>query len=482
MADEQSTFQSEAVELSELERITQRLNTFTVGLKPANAEQVNQIMQKGLSAGNFKLDELDALVQIREQVNAGIIDYNTQVQVATKRIQELEIEEAQRQKDLVASTLAERDALIDEERKSKKLAERELRVAEEENKILKAQLEALSNVQNNVTSKPIQDLLDESRASAEMAASPKTKSKAWEMVRQARPDEITENTELAEKIEDTKKAFKDFESETQVVSTPALQDNVQFRPHGITTDSFYDEVERVNEVAEADELLADEPHPSNDELMGEPDVDDDVEVGFDDESFDEDADFVDDEMFYNGVSPEEALEDVNEKFEDTLESLEDSEPVPSTGQVTSKPIISGGNAPNIQAQVSEPENIVAPVEEEKKTIPTFDTEEELLASVNAKVNIIEDEAEEEYEEITIPSRSELENSSKTEVQEEGDKLGFELSGTKEEMIDQFEEQTEAFIASLQEDGDFISASETDNTRSDEEKKDGDDDVRDGGYF
>ena len=452
MAEQTPTFASETVEPTELERITNRLNTFTVGLKPANAEQVNQIMQKGLQAGNFKLDELDALVQIREQINTGIIDYNTQVQVATKRIQELEIEEAQRQKDLVASTLAERDLLIDAERRSKKLAEQELRVAEEENKILKAQLEALSNVQNNVTSKPIQDLLDESRASAEMAASPKTKSKAWEMVRQARPDEITEDEELAEKLDETKKAFKDFESETQVVSTPALQDNVQFRPHGITTESFYDEVEKVNEVAEADELFAKEEET----------------VGFDDESFDEDADFVDDEMFYNGVSPEEALED--------------SEPVPSTGQVTSKPVISGGNAPNIQAQVSEPENIVAPVEEEKKTIPTFDTEEELLASVNAKVNIIEDEAEEEYEEITIPSRSELENSSKAEVQEEGDKLGFELSGTKEEMIDQFEEQTESFIASLQEDGDFISASETDNTRSDEEKKDGDDDVRDGGYF
>ena len=466
MAEQTPTFASETVEPTELERITNRLNTFTVGLKPANAEQVNQIMQKGLQAGNFKLDELDALVQIREQINTGIIDYNTQVQVATKRIQELEIEEAQRQKDLVASTLAERDLLIDAERRSKKLAEQELRVAEEENKILKAQLEALSNVQNNVTSKPIQDLLDESRASAEMAASPKTKSKAWEMVRQARPDEITEDEELAEKLDETKKAFKDFESETQVVSTPALQDNVQFRPHGITTESFYDEVEKVNEVAEADELFAKEEET----------------VGFDDESFDEDADFVDDEMFYNGVSPEESLEDVNEKFEDTLESLEDSEPVPSTGQVTSKPVISGGNAPNIQAQVSEPENIVAPVEEEKKTIPTFDTEEELLASVNAKVNIIEDEAEEEYEEITIPSRSELENSSKAEVQEEGDKLGFELSGTKEEMIDQFEEQTESFIASLQEDGDFISASETDNTRSDEEKKDGDDDVRDGGYF
>ena len=261
-----------------------------------------------------------------------------------------------------------------------------------------------------------------------------------------------------------KKAFKDFEEESVIITPNA---DTEFTPQGDTLDSFYDEVERVNEVAEADELLADEPHPSNDELMGEPDVDDDVEVGFADD-FDEDENFEDSADFYNGVSPEEALED--------------SETVPSTGQVTSKPVISGGNAPNIQAQVSEPENIVAPVEEEKKTIPTFDTEEELIASVNAKVNIIEDEAEEEYEEITIPSRSELESISKAEVQAEGDKLGFELSGSKEEMVDQFEEQTEAFIASLQEDGDFISASETEETRSDEEKKDGNDDVRDGGYF
>ena len=454
MADEQSTFQSEAVELSELERITQRLNTFTVGLKPANAEQVNQIMQKGLSAGNFKLDELDALVQIREQVNAGIIDYNTQVQVATKRIQELEQEELQKQKDLLAQTLVEKDNLVTEERKLKKLAQQELKIVAEQNKILQAQLEALSNVQNNVTSKPIQDLLDESRASAEMNASDRPKSKAWDMVRQARPDEEPFVGEVKEQVAEAKKAFKDFEEESVIITPNA---DTEFTPQGDTLDSFYDEVERVNEVAEADELLADEPHPSNDELMGEPDVDDDVEVGFADD-FDDDEDFVDDENFYNGI------------------------PETSTGQVTSKPIISGGNAPNIQAQVSEPENIVAPVEEEKKTIPTFDTEEELIASVNAKVNIIEDEAEEEYEEITIPSRSELESISKAEVQAEGDKLGFELSGSKEEMVDQFEEQTEAFIASLQEDGDFISASETEETRSDEEKKDGNDDVRDGGYF
>ena len=153
MAEQESTFASEQVELSELERITQRLNDFTVGLKPQSAEQVNQIMQKGLSAGNFKLDELDALVSIREQVNAGIIDYNTQVQVASKRIQELEIEEAQRQKDLIAKNLADKEQDITNQRVAQKEALKNLKLAEEENKILKAKLEALSSVENNVTSK-----------------------------------------------------------------------------------------------------------------------------------------------------------------------------------------------------------------------------------------------------------------------------------------------------------------------------------------
>ena len=453
MAENNSTFASEQVELSELERITQRLNDFTVGLKPQSAEAVSQIMQKGLAAGNFKLDELDALVSIREQVNAGIIDYNTQVQVATKRIQELEIEEAQRQKDLVVKNLAEKDEEITAERKLKKEAQLELKIAEEENKILKAKLEALSSVENNVTSKPIQDLLDESRASAEQLASPAQKSKAWEMVRAGR---VTEDEELEDKIEETKKAFKDFEEESK-----------EFKPQGTTTASFYDEVERVNEVAEADELFAEE-----DELEPE-----DLQVGFDDDSFeeDEDEDFVDDEDFYNGVA---ATEDtVIPQSETTFDVTKDDE---ETKPNFTKPVISGGNAPNITAQVSEPENIVAPVEEEKQSIPTYESEEELLAAAQAKI----DEAEEEsdYEEITIPSRSELENLSKAEVVEEADKLGFELSGTKEEMIDQFEEQVEAFIAQLQEDGDFIDATETDNTREDEEKKDGDDDVRDGGYF
>ena len=105
MAEEISQFASEQVELSELERIQQRLNTFTVGLKPANAEVVNQVMQKGLSSGNFQLNDLDALVSVREDVAKGLIDWNTTVNVANKRIQELQAEELQAARDLVAKNL-----------------------------------------------------------------------------------------------------------------------------------------------------------------------------------------------------------------------------------------------------------------------------------------------------------------------------------------------------------------------------------------
>ena len=47
--------------------------------------------------------------------------------------------------------------------------------------------------------------------------------------------------EFEDKVESTKKSFKEWEEENE------------FKPSGTTTESFLDEVERVNEVAEADE-------------------------------------------------------------------------------------------------------------------------------------------------------------------------------------------------------------------------------------
>lgn len=88
---------------------------------------------------------------------------------------------------------------------------------------------------------------------------------------------------------------------------------------------------------------------------------------------------------------------------------------------------------------------------------------------------LEVKSEPEYEEITIPSRNDLERMTKTAIKKEADKLKFKVStdDTKKEMIVSFEKQTEQLIEKLQSSGEFVSAT-----------TDGDDEtnVRDGGTF
>ena len=146
-------------------------------------------------------------------------------------------------------------------------------------------------------------------------------------------------------------------------------------------------------------------------------------------------------------------------------------PTLDIGYESSKPVISAGNAPNLKATVSSAPSITAPV-----------LEENVVVLKQSNIKVFEEELpqveEEEYDEISIPSPSELKSLTKSGILKEGDKLGFELTGTKSQMIEQFTEQTELFIAQLQEDGDFLSASDTDEGVED----DGDENNRDGGYF
>jgi DNA repair exonuclease SbcCD ATPase subunit len=83
--------------------------------------------------------------------------------------------------------------------------------------------------------------------------------------------------------------------------------------------------------------------------------------------------------------------------------------------------------------------------------------------------------EQDYEEITIPSRNELERMTKSDIEKESKKLNFKVSidDTKKVMIESFEKQTEQLIEKLQSTGEFVSA-----------VTDGDDEtnVRDGGTF
>ena len=130
MADEvKSEFSQQIVEtpqLSEYQKVQQRIQTYTIGITPNNAQTISNILEVGLQKGNFKLSELDSLVSIREEVGKGLIEYNTQVQVAQRRLQELQEEETA---NIVAEREKEQQELFDSmasERQRRKSAEERL--------------------------------------------------------------------------------------------------------------------------------------------------------------------------------------------------------------------------------------------------------------------------------------------------------------------------------------------------------------------
>jgi hypothetical protein len=94
---------------------------------------------------------------------------------------------------------------------------------------------------------------------------------------------------------------------------------------------------------------------------------------------------------------------------------------------------------------------------------------------------LSEEVEEEYEEIVIPSEGDLRSMTKKEIESQAAILGFETvstSSTKEVMIENFLSETEAYIKQLQDDGEFVSATE----QNEDEDSSSNPDIRDGGFF
>lgn len=427
MADEvKSEFAQQVVEppqKSEFELVQERINNYTIPVTPNNAQTISSILELGLSKGNFKLSELDSLVSIREEVNKGLIEYQTQVQVAQRRLQELQEEETARIVKEREDAQNELFNKMTEERQNRKKAEEELR-------LVKAQLEALSNVQGNVTSAPITSGGNAPSVTGEkpepnLQPEPKVPGKtspAFAVARALNPvkeeEPISEDKELVEKIEETKKSFKEWEESQEEIVLDVPED-------AKGTEDFFKEVAKVEEESE--------------ELIPEEDFDE------------EEQNFLDEE-----------LEDLGEDL--PVEELKVAEE-----DTTTKPTfpITGGNAPNLKGQVSAPQKVSA----------VYDSEEELLKAVQDKIDAKKQEEVEEYDEIVIPSSDELENMTKKQIESAGKELGFKLSttDTKDVMIQSFLEQTQEFIQDLQDSGEFVSA-------SDEGEDDKNDDVRDGGYF
>ena len=402
---ENKTFAEQRVtepELSESDRIRQRIQDYKAQLSPNTLQVIQIMLEAQLKSGLMKPADLDALVMLRDEVNKAQIEYNTQVQNAQRRLQDLsETEMAEK----VAAEEAKIQAIVDSrdaERARRKNVEDRLaqmeavlashgismdlnqdgvvgltegQVADELTEEEQAQVDEMIQVEkDNITSKPSRAFQVARALNPEPAVSDEDMAKANEIA-----DEIEE---FEKKIEETKKSFKEWDEENK-------QESFDFKPSGTTTESFMDEVERVNEVAEADEELA----------------------------------------------------------EDKPSSL---------------PKVSAGQVNEDQAEELAEEN------------PEFVLHRESVRMVDE----MPEQVEEEYEEVTIPSESELKSMTKAKINEIAVGLDFDVptSLTKNKMIESFLTQTDEFIQSLQDSGEFVSATDSD--------EDGDDktNIKDGGYF
>jgi len=418
MAEENKTFAEQRVtepELSESDRIRQRIQEYKAQLSPNTLQVIQIMLETQLKSGLMKPGDLDALVMLRDEVNKAQIEYNTQVQNAQRRLQDLsETEIAEKVAAEEAKIQAFEEKLTDERQLRKSTQDRlaqveavlashgismdlnqdgvvgltEGQVADELTEEEQAQVDEMIQVEkDNITSQPSRAFQVARALNPEPAVSDEQMAEAVDIA-----DELEE---FEKKTADAKKSFKEWDEENGHPTNDDLaamtQESFDFQPSGTTTESFMDEVERVQEVADADEELS-----------------------------------------------------------------EDIPPAPSA------PVVSAGQVNEEQAEQLAEEN------------PEFVLHRESVRMVDE----MPEQVEEEYEEVVIPSESELKSMTKTKISEQASALGFDVPTTltKSKMIDSFKTQTDEFIQSLQDSGEFVSATDSD--------EDGDDktNIKDGGYF
>ena len=421
MADEPTFAQQEVKEqeLSESDRIRKRIQDYKAQLSPNTLQVIQIMLESQLKSGLLKPADLDAVVMLRDEVNQAQIEYNTQVQNAQRRLQDLseteiaekvaaeeakvkaivESRDAERaRRKSVEDRLAQMEAVLASHGISMDLNQdgivglKEGQVADELTEEEQEQVDDMIQVEKeNITTEPSRAFQMARALNPEPSESEKMQDElepiyppsdpmeSWD--KPAVSDEqmkaavdAIEQEEFENKVAETKKSFKEWDEQNK-------QQSFDFKPSGTTTESFLDEVERVNEVAEADEELS------------------------------------------------------------------------------SAPVVSAGQVNDEQAEQLAEDN------------PEFILSRE-------SVKMIDEEPEEEYEEVTIPSESELKSMTKAQINQVAVGLDFDVptSLTKNKMIESFLVQTEEFIQSLQDSGEFVSASDSD--------EDGDDktNIKDGGYF
>jgi len=489
MANEvKSELASEQVvpELTELQKVQQRIANYQIGINPQSASAVSTLLQLHLKSGLIKIEELDAVIAVRNEIDKGLTDYNQAVQVAQQQLVELQeadrlAKEAQIEADKAALTDKIRD-----QRKQRKDAE--LKVAQLEAILASHGINVDLNNDGVIGVKEGQLNQDGFvELSAEEAArlaqehgvsipetkiqkgkqgEPKQTSKAFQMARLLNPEEPVEQSEPSV-------------AEVQSISdgyVPQSEETVPFTTDQELQDKVDETKEAISEWEEQTETeVADEEMIFGNESTEEDgfDLPLEEEVPTLELPVPEDAKGIED--FYAEVDRVED-EIVETPTEDGGADLKVAEEDVKTEPTYAKPASVPITKTNVRPLTSG-DSVEAPIKEEQK-INTYSSEEEMLEAVQKKIDDAKVEEEEEFDELVIPSADELRGMTKKKIKETAEGLNFEVStnDTKEEMIESIAVQTESLIESLQESDEFISATET--TKGEED----DDDRRDGGYF
>ena len=255
---EPTTFAQPVPEKTELERIQERIANFKVSISPTVAQLAQVLMNQSLQ-NPTKPEDLDGYVQVRNELKLGLDEYQQQLTNAQSRMAQLQQEHeiakstelARKENDLIAAR--------DGERKRRKTAEEKARHLEAElaSHGINIDLDGDGKVGLNVGEETenltaeqqvtLKKLLDESKAATGGV------SRAFEQARAKNPlppthpadggEHFTEDPALAEKVEETKKSFKEWDEYANEAS-----DENGVIASGTTTEEFNEEVEEVNSV------------------------------------------------------------------------------------------------------------------------------------------------------------------------------------------------------------------------------------------
>ena len=451
-------------EPTEIEKIQNRVANFAVRVKPNTAEAINSTLAMCLSNGLFKIDDLDAVVMIREEITKGLIEYRGTVENAQKDLQVAQQNQVLRLQEEEAARVKQETQLLIDERLLRKRTEDRLAQMEE---VLSKQglhidldgdgLVGLKDGQvadtltvNEQTQ--VADMLAESKAAVEEPVVPQKvpqTSSAFKLARMLNPVADQSPSEISQaELEPIYHPTEHDESD-DLEDTKRIEAEIDSVLDGSNVIS--EDPEFVEQVNSAKKAFSD---------FVEPTV---VSTGNDTESFMEEVASVDSMTWDDSVSPENIYTTTTPLADGVyVEHTEtpDEEPTLDIGYAQSNPMVTAGNAPNVTG-VEVGENDIVIRSDAIKIMDEIPT-----PSVQA----------EEFDEVVIPNRAELSAMTKKVILSSAEKLSFTIDKklSKVKMVDAFETQANTLIEELTAGGEFVSSTE--------ENVDGDEDRRDGGYF